>query len=56
MYSIEYEIYLELLNMKIKKIMLVTFVLLAILTIGAVSASDDVASDGNLTVSDDGEA
>ena len=35
--------------------MLVTFVLLAILTIGAVSAADDVASD-NLTVSDDGDS
>ncbi len=32
--------------MKFKKIMLVTFVLLAILTLGAVSAADDVASDG----------
>lgn len=39
-------------NMKYKKLMLVTLVLLAILTIGAVSASDDVSSD-NLTVSDD---
>jgi len=41
--------------MKLKKLMLVTFVLLAILTIGAVSAADDVASD-NLTVSDDGDS
>ena len=41
--------------MKFKKIMLVTFLLLAVLTIGAVSASDDVASD-NLTVSDDGDS
>ena len=39
--------------MKFKKIMLVTFLLLAILTIGAVSASDDVASD-DLAVSEDG--
>ena len=31
--------------MKFKKIMLVTIVLLAILTMGAVSASEDVASD-----------
>lgn len=38
--------------MKVKKLMLVTLVLLAILTIGAVSASDDVSSD-NLTVSED---
>lgn len=38
--------------MKYKKLMLVTLVLLAILTIGAVSASDDVSSD-NLTVSED---
>ncbi|WP_458405758.1 hypothetical protein [Methanobrevibacter sp.] len=38
--------------MKYIKLMLVTLVLLAILTIGAVSASDDVSSD-NLTVSDD---
>ena len=33
--------------------MLVTFVLLAILTIGAVSAADDIASDDGLAVSDD---
>ena len=33
--------------------MLVTLVLLAILTIGAVSASDDIASDDGLAVSDD---
>ena len=38
--------------MNIKRIMLITFLLLAVLTIGAVSASDDVAAD-NLTVSDD---
>lgn len=35
--------------------MLITFLLLAVLTIGAVSASDDVSSD-NLTVSDDVDA
>ncbi|MDO5815217.1 MAG: hypothetical protein Q4Q18_06230 [Methanobrevibacter sp.] len=40
--------------MKFKKIMLITFLLLAVLTIGAVSASDDV-SDENLTVSDGGD-
>ena len=39
--------------MKFKRIMLVTLVLLAILTIGAVSASDDIASDDGLAVSDD---
>ena len=33
--------------------MLITFLLLAILTIGAVSASDDIASDDGLAVSDD---
>jgi hypothetical protein len=38
--------------MKFKKIMLVTFLLLAILTIGAVSASDDATADGNLTADD----
>ena len=38
--------------MKFKKIMLITLLLLAVLTIGAVSASDDVASD-NVTASDD---
>ena len=38
--------------MKIKRIMLITFLLLAVLAIGAVSAADDVASD-NMTVSDD---
>ena len=38
--------------MKIKNIMLITFLLLAVLTIGAASASDDVALD-NVTVSDD---
>ena len=31
--------------MKIKRIMLITFLLLAVLAIGAVSAADDVASD-----------
>ena len=41
--------------MKFKKIMLVTFLLLAVLTIGAVSAADDVASD-DLAVSDDGDS
>lgn len=38
--------------MKFKKIMLATFMLLAILTIGAVSASDDALADGNLTATD----
>ena len=38
--------------MKIKRIMLITFLLLAVLAIGAVSAVDDIASD-NMTVSDD---
>lgn len=37
--------------MKFKKVMLVTFLLLAILTIGAVSASDDAVAD-DLTASD----
>ncbi|WP_405294398.1 hypothetical protein, partial [Methanobrevibacter sp.] len=41
--------------MKFKKIMLVTFLLLAVLTIGAVSASDDAASD-DLAVFDDGDS
>ena len=36
-------------NMKYEKIMLVCIFLLAILTIGAVSASEDIASDDNLT-------
>ena len=40
--------------MKIKRIMLITFLLLAVLAIGAVSAADDVASD-NMTVSDDAD-
>ncbi len=40
--------------MKIKNIMLITFLLLAVLTIGAVSASDDVALD-NVTASDDAD-
>lgn len=35
--------------MKMKNIMLITFLLLAVLTIGAASAADDVASD-NITV------
>ena len=39
-------------NMKYKKIMLVCIFLLAILTIGAVSASEDIASDDNLTAGD----
>jgi hypothetical protein len=38
--------------MKYKKIMLVALVLLAVLTIGAVSASDDVASNETLAVED----
>ena len=41
--------------MKIKNIMLITFLLLAVLTIGAVSASDDIALD-NVTASDDADA
>ena len=40
--------------MKIKMIMLITFLLLAVLAIGTVSAADDVASD-NMTVSDDAD-
>lgn len=39
-------------NMKYEKIMLVCIFLLAILTIGAVSASEDIASDDNLTAGD----
>ena len=39
-------------NMKYKRIMLVSLFLLAILTIGAVSASEDIASDANLTAGD----
>jgi hypothetical protein len=42
--------------MRFKKIMLVTFVLLAVLTIGAVSAAEDVTSDDALTVVDDGDS
>ena len=38
--------------MRFKNIMLITLMLLAILTVGAVSASDDVISD-DLTVSDE---
>ena len=38
--------------MKFKKVMLVTFLLLAILTIGAISASEDVASDDSIAASD----
>lgn len=38
--------------MKIKKIMLITLLLFAVLTIGAVSAADDTASE-NLTVTDE---
>ena len=38
--------------MKYEKIMLVCIFLLAILTIGAVSASEDIASDDNLTAGD----
>ena len=40
--------------MKYKKIMLITLLLLAVLTIGAVSASDDVASDDSVAASDEG--
>lgn len=40
-------------NMKYEKIMLVCIFLLAILTIGAVSASEDIASDDNMTAGDD---
>ncbi len=43
---------LERLIMKYKKIMLIALLLLAVLTIGAVSASDDAALD-NVTASDD---
>lgn len=39
--------------MKYEKIMLVCIFLLAILTIGAVSASEDIASDDNMTAGDD---
>jgi hypothetical protein len=38
--------------MKFKKIMLITLLLLVVLTIGAVSASDDVASDDSVAASD----
>ncbi|MBQ8016990.1 MAG: hypothetical protein IJ258_02685 [Methanobrevibacter sp.] len=38
--------------MKLKKIMLVTFILLAILTVSAVGASEDVTVDGELAVTD----
>ncbi|WP_458453388.1 hypothetical protein [Methanobrevibacter sp.] len=38
--------------MKFKKIMLVAFLLLAVLTVGAVSASEDIVSDDNLAVED----
>ena len=38
--------------MKIKKIMLITLLLFAVLTIGAVSAADDTVSE-NLTVTDE---
>ncbi len=41
--------------MKFKKIMLITFILLAILTIGAASAADDVASD-DIAVVEGGDA
>jgi len=41
--------------MKYKKIMLIALLLLAVLTIGAVSASDDAALD-NVTASDEGDA
>ena len=37
--------------MKIKRIMLITFLLLAVLAIGAVSAADDVASDNMMRMS-----
>ncbi|WP_458452982.1 Ig-like domain-containing protein [Methanobrevibacter sp.] len=40
--------------MKIKKIMLITMLLLAVLTVGAVSASDDVSLE-NMTAGDDGD-
>lgn len=39
--------------MKYKKIMLIALVLLAVLTIGAVSATEDIASDDGLAASDD---
>ncbi len=44
----------EMLIMKFKKIMLITLLLLAVLTIGAVSASEDVASDDSMAASDEG--
>ena len=40
--------------MKFKKIMLMTLLLLAVLTIGAVSASDDMMSDDSLAVDSNG--
>ena len=40
--------------MKYKKIMLIALLLLAVLTIGAVSASDDVASDGSMAAGEEG--
>ena len=44
----------EMLIMKYKKIMLIALLLLAVLTIGAVSASDDVASDGSMAAGEEG--
>ena len=41
--------------MKMKNIMLITFLLLAVLTIGAASAADDVVSD-DIAVVDEGDA
>ncbi|MBR3155920.1 MAG: hypothetical protein IKF13_03785, partial [Methanobrevibacter sp.] len=41
--------------MKIKMIMLITFLLLAVLTIGAVSAEDNNATSDDLQVADEGD-
>lgn len=40
--------------MKFKGIMLITLVLLVVLTIGAISASEDISQDDNLTVIETG--
>ena len=57
MYSIEYYCVIKKVGliMKLKKVMLVTFLLLAILTIGAVSASDDINTNETLAAEDIGE-
>jgi biopolymer transport protein ExbD len=41
------------LNINLNKIILITLVLLTIFTISAVSASDDISDDANLTVAED---